>query len=433
MMQRKWPLELARGVAIGATITAAAGLLATGAGKQSWAGLKESPKQMVDEVWQIIYRDYVDASFNKNDWRQVRQQYLSREYSTKEEAYKAIREMLEKLGDPYTRFMDPQQFANLRVDTSGELTGVGIQLAQEEKTDRLVVIAPIEDTPAARAGILAQDYIVSIDGKNTKGMDINEAVSLIRGRPGTSVRLVIERGKQTLDFNLKRERIELHAVRQEVKETPTGKVGYIRMTQFNGNASQDVREAIRKLEAQGVTGYILDLRSNPGGLLQASIDIARMWMDKGTIVSTVTRVGEAERYEASRRPLTNLPLVILVDGGSASASEILAGALQDNGRATLVGTKTFGKGLVQSVRELEDGSGVAVTIAKYLTPSGKDINKEGIVPDVEINLTDEQREKIIKDRAIGTPADPQFARAVDVLTDLVRKNANPTVKQGSAK
>jgi carboxyl-terminal processing protease len=210
-------------------------------------------------------------------------------------------------------------------------------------------------------------------------------------------------------------------VRQELRETPTGKVGYIRMTQFNGNASQDVREAIRKLESQGVSGYILDLRSNPGGLLQASIDIARMWMNKGTIVSTVTRVGEAERYEASRRPLTERPLVILVDGGSASASEILAGALQDNGRATLVGTKTFGKGLVQSVRELQDGSGVAVTIAKYLTPSGKDINKEGIVPDVEISLTDEQREKIIKDRAIGTPADPQYARAVDVLTDLVRK------------
>ncbi len=432
MMQKKWPLELARGVAIGATVTAAAGLLTTGAGKQSWAGLKESPKQLVDEVWQIIYRDYVDASFNKNDWRQVRQQYLSREYSSKEEAYKAIREMLEKLGDPYTRFMDPQQFANLRVDTSGELTGVGIQLAQEEKTDRLVVIAPIEDTPAARAGILAQDYIVSIDGRSTKGMDINEAVSLIRGRPGTTVRLVIERGKQTLDFTLKRERIEIHAVRQEVRETPMGKVGYIRMTQFNGNASQDVRKAIRELESQGVSGYILDLRSNPGGLLQASIDIARMWMNKGTIVSTVTRVGEAERYEASRRPLTERPLVILVDGGSASASEILAGALQDNGRATLVGTRTFGKGLVQSVRELQDGSGVAVTIARYLTPSGKDINKEGIVPDVEISLTDEQREKIIRDRAIGTPADPQYARAVDVLTDLVRRNTN-TLRQGSAR
>ncbi len=432
MMQKKWPLELARGVAIGATLTAAAGLLATGVGKQSWAGLKESPKQLVDEVWQIIYRDYVDSSFNKHDWRQVRQQYLSREYTSKEEAYKAIREMLDKLNDPYTRFMDPRQFANLRVDTSGELTGVGIQLAQEDKTNRLVVVAPIEDTPAARAGILAQDYIVSIDGKSTKGMDINEAVSLIRGKPGTMVRLEIERGKQTLTFNLKRERIELHAVRHEVKETPAGKMGYIRMTQFNGNASQDMREAIRKLEAQGVTGYILDLRSNPGGLLQASIEIARMWMDKGTIVSTVTRVGEAERYEASRRPLTDRPLVILVDGGSASASEILAGALQDNRRATLVGTKTFGKGLVQSVRELQDGSGVAVTIARYLTPSGRDINKEGIVPDVEINLTDEQREKIIKDRAIGTPADPQFARAVDVLTDLVRQNNN-TVKQGAAR
>ncbi|MCS6782469.1 MAG: S41 family peptidase, partial [Gloeomargarita sp. SKYG98] len=319
------------------------------------------------------------------------------------------------------RFLDPKQFANLRMDTSGELHGVGIQLAQEEKTNRLVVIAPIEDTPAARAGILAQDYIVSIDGRSTKGMDINEAVSLIRGKPGTTVTLVIERGGQLLTFTLKRERIELHAVRHEVRETPAGKVGYIRMTQFNANSPQDMREAIRKLESQGVIGYILDLRSNPGGLLQASIEIARMWMERGTIVSTVTRAGEAERYEASRRPLTNRPLVVLVDGGSASASEILAGALQDNRRAVLVGTKTFGKGLVQSVRELQDGSGVAITIARYLTPNGRDINKEGIKPDVEISLTDEQRERIIRDRAIGTPADPQFARALDVLTDIVRK------------
>jgi len=432
MRQGKWPPEVARGVAIGATVTAAAGLLAAGAGNQSWAGLKESPKQLVDEVWHIIYRDYVDGSFNKTDWKQVRQQYLSREYSSKEEAYKAIREMLEKLGDPYTRFMDPRQFANLRVDTSGELTGVGIQLAQEEKTDRLVVIAPIENTPASRAGILPRDYIVSIDGRSTQGMDINEAVSLIRGRPGTTVQLVIERDKKLLTFTLKRERIEIHAVRHEVKETPAGKVGYIRMTQFNGNAAQDMREAIRKLESQGVMGYILDLRANPGGLLQASIEIARMWMDKGTIVSTVTRVGEAERYEASRRPLTDRPLVILVDGGSASASEILAGALQDNRRATLVGAKTFGKGLVQSVRELQDGSGVAVTVAKYFTPSGKDINKEGIIPDVKVELTEEQREKIMRDQAMGTPMDPQYVRAVDVLTDLVRRHSN-TLHRGSAR
>ncbi|MCS7292927.1 MAG: S41 family peptidase [Gloeomargarita sp. SKYBB_i_bin120] len=417
MTHQQW----ARGVAIGATATVAVSFLATGVGKQSWASLKESPKQLVDEVWQLIYRDYVDPSFNQTNWKQVRQQYLSREYSSKEEAYKAIREMLEKLGDPYTRFLDPKQFANLRMDTSGELHGVGIQLAQEEKTNRLVVIAPIEDTPAARAGILAQDYIVSIDGRSTKGMDINEAVSLIRGKPGTTVTLVIERGGQLLTFTLKRERIELHAVRHEVRETPAGKVGYIRMTQFNANSPQDMREAIRKLESQGVIGYILDLRSNPGGLLQASIEIARMWMERGTIVSTVTRAGEAERYEASRRPLTNRPLVVLVDGGSASASEILAGALQDNRRAVLVGTKTFGKGLVQSVRELQDGSGVAITIARYLTPNGRDINKEGIKPDVEISLTDEQRERIIRDRAIGTPADPQFARALDVLTDIVRK------------
>ncbi|MEN9207027.1 MAG: S41 family peptidase [Gloeomargarita sp. GMQP_bins_120] len=431
MIQQHGSRQWTRGVAIGATATAVVGLLATGVGRQSWASLKESPKQLVDEVWQLIYQDYVDPSFNRTNWRQIRQQYLSREYSSREEAYKAIREMLEKLGDPYTRFMDPKQFANLRMDTSGELHGVGIQLAQEEKTDRLVVIAPIEDTPAARAGILAQDYIVAIDGRSTKGMDINEAVSLIRGKPGTTVTLLIERGGQLLTFTLKRERIELHAVRHEVRETPAGKVGYIRMTQFNANAPQDMRQAIRKLEEQGVIGYILDLRSNPGGLLQASIEIARMWLDRGTIVSTVTRAGEAERYEAARRSLTQRPLVVLVDGGSASASEILAGALQDNRRAVLVGTKTFGKGLVQSVRELQDGSGVAITIARYLTPSGRDINKEGIKPDVEISLTDEQREKIIRDRAIGTPADPQFARALDVLTEIVRKGT--PVQRGSVR
>ncbi|MGA1626154.1 MAG: S41 family peptidase, partial [Prochlorothrix sp.] len=179
---------------------------------------------------------------------------------------------------------------------------------------------------------------------------------------------------------------------------------------------EEMREAIRDLEKQGVAGYVLDLRSNPGGLLYASIEIARMWMDQGTIVSTVDRKGLVDEEKANNRALTDLPLVILVDGGSASASEILSGALQDNDRAMLVGTQTFGKGLVQSVRPVGSGSGLAVTIAKYLTPSGRDINKEGIAPDVVLELSEEEREFLGQNRdAIGTPEDPQYREALNLL------------------
>jgi carboxyl-terminal processing protease len=187
-----------------------------------------------------------------------------------------------------------------------------------------------------------------------------------------------------------------------------------------------MRNAIKDLEKQQVTGYVLDLRSNPGGLLYASIEIARMWINDGTIVSTVDRQGETDRQQANNRALTDKPLVVLVDGGSASASEILSGALQDDKRATLVGTKTFGKGLVQSVRGLGDGSGLAVTIAHYLTPSGRDINKLGIDPDVVFELTDTQRKALQQDRTkVGTPDDPQYVKAVDILKQKIASQQSP--------
>ncbi|MBW4506087.1 MAG: S41 family peptidase [Scytonematopsis contorta HA4267-MV1] len=406
------------GLVLGATAVTLTTIAVTGFGihSQGQALFKESPKNLVDEVWQVIQRQYVDATFNKVDWQAVRKEYLSKNYTSKEDAYKSIRKMLEKLGDPYTRFMDPEEFKNMQVDTSGQLTGIGIQISQDEKTKQLVVISPIEDTPAAKAGIVSKDIILTIDGKSTKGMDTNQAVSLIRGEPGTSVKLMIQRGEQRLPFNIKRARIEIHPVRYSLQKSPTGNVGYIRLNQFSANAPKEMNRAIRDLEAKKVSGYILDLRSNPGGLLYASVEIARMWMNKGAIVSTVDRQGEREREEANGSALTTKPLVVLVDKGSASASEILSGALQDNKRATIVGTQTFGKGLVQSVRPLEDGSGMAVTIAKYLTPNGRDINKHGIDPDIKSELTKAQQTELIKDRdRIGTAKDPQFAKALEVL------------------
>jgi carboxyl-terminal processing protease len=423
-----------RGLVLGATAVVLTTVAVTGAGlrlSQSQAFFQESPKELVDEVWQIINRTYVDGTFNQVDWRATRSEYLEREYANKEEAYKAIREMLEKLGDPYTRFMDPEEFQNMQIDTSGELTGVGIQLAKDEETSELVVVAPIEDTPAFKAGILAKDVIIKIDGKATQGMEVDQAVKLIRGKPGTPITLTVKRGEQEIDYPLTRERIEIHPVRAHVENTPAGQVGYIRLTQFSAQASDEMRESVQKFEEQKVSGYILDLRSNPGGLLYSSIEIARMWIDDGAIVSTVDRRGEVERQQANGSALTDKPLVVLVDGGSASASEILSGALQDNKRATIVGSQTFGKGLVQSVRGLGDGSGLAVTIAKYLTPNGRDINKHGIDPDVVYELSDQQRKELQKDRTqIGTFNDPQFVKAFDVLKQEIAKKS-PTPQASS--
>lgn len=407
------------GLVLGATAVTLTTIAVTSLGIHSrgQALFKESPKELVDEVWQIIQRQYVDGTFNQVDWQAVRREYLNKSYANKQEAYKSIREMLKKLDDPYTRFMDPEEFKNMQVDTSGELTGIGIQIGLDEKTKKLTVIAPIEDTPAFKAGVLAKDIITKINGKSTEGMDTNQAVSLIRGEAGTKVNLTILRNGQQKQFTIARAKIEIHPVKFSQQKTPIGNIGYIRLNQFSANAGKEMQNAIKDLEKKQVPGYILDLRGNPGGLLFSSVEIARMWLDKGTIVSTKDRQGEQEREVAGGKALTKKPLVILVNKGSASASEILSGALQDNKRAVLVGSQTFGKGLVQSVRPLDDGSGVAVTIAKYFTPNGRDINKHGIDPDVKVELTQKQEQQLwLKEREkLGTLQDPQFAKAVEVL------------------
>ena len=278
---------------LGATAVTLSTIAVTSLGihSQGQALFKESPKELVDEVWQIIYRQYVDGTFNQVDWQAVRREYLNKDYSNKQEAYKSIRQMLNKLDDPYTRFMDPQEFNNMQVDTSGELTGVGIQISMDDDTKKLTVIAPIEDTPAFKAGIQAKDIITKIDGKSTQGMDTNQAVSLIRGKVGSSVILTILRNAQQKDVKITRAKIEIHPVRYSQQSTPQGTIGYIRLNQFSANATKEMRNAIKDLEKKKVVGYVLDLRGNPGGLLYSSVEIARMWLYQGTIVSTKSRVG----------------------------------------------------------------------------------------------------------------------------------------------
>ena len=388
----------------------------------SGGSISDSPKEVIDQVWQIVYRDYLDSSgdYDEKSWRQLRSKLLKKSFAGNAESYEAIRGMLASLNDPYTRFLDPKQFKEMRIDTSGELMGVGIQLSLDTKTKELVVVSPIEGTPASRAGVLSKDVIVSIDGNSTKGMSTEDAVKLIRGPEGSHVVLGLRRGDQVLDVPLTRARIEINAVTYRLNKTQDQrKIGYIRLKQFNANAAKEMRQAAKSLEEQGAEGYVLDLRGNPGGLLEASIDIARQWLNEGIIVSTRTREGIRDVRRATGSAITDKPLVVLIDQGSASASEILSGSLQDNSRAQLVGQKTFGKGLVQAVRGLSDGSGLTVTIAKYLTPKQTDIHKNGIEPDVKSEMTEQQLKDFTIEK-LGTNQDSQYVEAEKILTKKLK-------------
>ncbi len=384
--------------------------------------LNNSYKEVIDHVWQIVYRDFLDSSgkFRKSNWINIRKEVLSKTYSDSNDAYDAIRNMLSNLDDSYTRFLEPKEFNQMRIDTSGELTGIGIQIVKDKESDDLIIISPIEGTPAFDAGIKARDKILSIDDISTEGMNIEDAVKLIRGQRGTKVKLEILRGSQSFFKTLSREKIEIKSVTSKVNQTKNGlSIGYVRIKQFNANASKETRDAIKDLETKKVAGYVLDLRSNPGGLLESSIDISRHFINKGVIVSTVSKDGLKETKKGNGQALTKKPLVVLVNEGSASASEIVSGAIKDNKRGKLVGKKTFGKGLVQSMRTLVDGSGLTVTVAKYLTPNGTDINKSGIIPDIEVRMNINP----ILQREIGTRKDKQYRAGEKELINIInRKN-----------
>ena len=382
--------------------------------------LENNYKEVIDHVWQIVYRDFLDSSgkFERSNWINLRKEFLAKKYSDNNEAYDAIRDMLSNLDDPYTRFLDPKEFNQMRIDTSGELTGVGIQIVKDKESDSIIIISPIEGTPAYEAGIKAKDKILSIDNVSTKGLNIEDAVKLIRGRRGTKVKLEILRNGNSFYKSLLRERIEIKSVTSKINETKDGLlIGYVRLKQFNANASREMKDTLKDLEIKKVSGYVLDLRSNPGGLLESSIDISRQFIDKGIIVSTLSKDGLRETKRGNGKALTKKPLIVLVNEGSASASEIVSGAIRDNNRGKLVGKKTFGKGLVQSMRTLVDGSGLTVTVAKYLTPNGTDINKFGITPDIEVKMNSNP----ILQREIGTKRDRQYRAGEKELLKIIKR------------
>jgi carboxyl-terminal processing protease len=378
-------------------------------------------QKLVLQSWRIVNQSYVDETFNHQNWWLLRQKLVKKPMPNREAAYDVIDEMLATLNDPFTRLLRPEQYRSLQVSTSGELSGVGLQINVDPETQLVQVIAPLAGSPAASAGIEPRDYILEIDGIDTKTLTLDEAAATMRGKTGTKVAIKVQshENKSIRNVNLVRDRISLNPVYANLDRE--SHIGYVRLTQFSANAAQEIAHAVARLETQGATSYILDLRNNPGGLLQAGVEVARLWLDKGTIVYTVNRQGTLGSFDSNEGLLTDAPLVVLVNSGTASSSEILAGALQDNGRALLVGEKTFGKGLIQSLFELPDGAGLAVTVAKYETPSHKDINKLGIQPDRII-----KQETPILYTEIGTEKDVQYQAAVEALNNQTVADATPS-------
>ncbi|KAH9678821.1 Carboxyl-terminal-processing peptidase 3 [Citrus sinensis] len=329
-------------------------------------------------------------------------------------AYGKISGMLSTLGDPFTRIISPKEYQSFRIGSDGNLQGVGLFISVEPRTGHLVVLSCVEDSPAARAGIHEGDELIEINGERLDGIDSEAAALKLRGRAGTSVTVKVHSGKDVgresgiREVNIPRGYIKLSPISRTIipHRTPDGhltKTGYVKLSAFSQTAAADMANTIHELESEGAHSYILDLRNNPGGLVKAGLDVAQIWLDGDeTLVNAVDREGHTLPINmVDGHAITHDPLVVLVNEGSASASEILAGALHDNGRAILVGHKTFGKGKIQSVTELHDGSALFVTVAKYLSPALHDIDHVGITPDVQCttDMLSSPKESLLKNKS----------------------------------
>ncbi|MBU0573467.1 MAG: PDZ domain-containing protein [Candidatus Margulisbacteria bacterium] len=345
----------------------------------------------------------------------VKNNYVEKNVDNTNIVYGSIRGLLDSLDDPYSRFMEPKDYKEMQVRLRGSYNGIGIYIGMKDK--QLMVISPIKGTPAHKMGLKSKDRIATIDGKPTRDMALEQAVSLIRGPRGTKVKLGILRGdaKDPKDYAIVRDKIEIKSTEYKMIGDS---IAYIKLNTFEKKDSpKEVKAAIDAAKKKGAKGLIVDVRNNGGGLLDNAIDIGSMFIKKGAIVQTVDREGMRDVQYSNGQFIWDRPLVVLVNGASASASEILAGALRDNHVAPLVGAKTFGKASVQSVRVLQDGSAVLLTIAKYLTPSGEDISKKGIEPDYAIELPTEEADALLN----GDDAkDIQLQKAIDVLKEKIR-------------
>ena len=323
----------------------------------------------------------------------------------------AINGMVASVGDPYTLYMTPEQTKSFDQELEGSINGIGAEVGI--KDNKVIVISPISGSPAERAGIMANDIILTIDGTDTTGMDLGTAVSKIRGEVGTKVKLKIERAGKQLDFEVTRAKVDTKSVIWSIKDN---NIGYIEITRFDSNTTTLVKQAASEFKEKDVKGIIIDLRNNPGGYLDSAVEVSSEFIKSGLVVSekSVERDNIQQKYYASGKGTlldTSIPVVVITNGGSASASEIVAGAIQDNKRGILLGEKTFGKGSVQTVQSLADGSSIRITIAHWFTPNGKNISKEGIKPDVEIKMTEDD---------IANQKDPQLDKSIEYIKNKIK-------------
>ena len=351
---------------------------------------------------------------------QVQKNYVD-ETKVKDLVQGAIRGMLSTL-DPHSAYMTPEMYKEMQVETKGEFGGVGIQIGVKE--NRLAVIAPIEGTPAHRAGIKAGDFITKVNDESTKDLTLMDAVQKMRGPKGTKVNLTVQRDgtADPLQFTLVRDTIKIESVKSKMLDN----IGYIRLTQFQEATGRDLSKALKQFKEQKVQGTILDLRNNPGGLLTAAVEVSEQFLPSGKLV-VYTKGRESKKDEwfaKGKDQMEDAPMIILVNEGSASASEIVAGALQDWGRAVIVGTTSFGKGSVQTILPLGDGSGLRLTTAKYYTPKGRSIQSTGIMPDIVVKVQPVAVAKAGEGKASEKEADPKVAKP-PVAKDQPVPNGKP--------
>lgn len=355
-----------------------------------------------------VQNSFYDKSLNNQNWGYWKNRYITKIHSV-EDAYIAIDSALESLDDPYTRFLRPDEFKEQSMNISAKLHGIGVNITQ--LGSNVTIVGVLEDTPAQKAGLKIGDIILKIDDKDIKGLKLNEIADLIRGEINTKVSLKISRDKKIIVYNIKRSEIKI----KTVKLKRDGDIAHITISSFlSKNTPDEVQEALKK--SKNAKGIILDLRGNTGGLLPNAIEIANMFLPEGNIVSVVDRNGKKINLEGKKnKDYIKTPLVILINEGSASASEILSGALKDYNRAILVGEKTFGKGLVQRIETIQKENGLNITIAKYLTPNGTDINKKGIEPDYKVEFSNND---------FLNHKDPQLKKAKQILQNYDK------IKQG---
>ena len=324
----------------------------------------------------------------------------------------AIKGMFDSLKDPYSVYFTAKEYKSFNEDMNGKFGGIGVIVTKGD--DGLVtVVAPIEDTPGSRAGLRTNDKIVKIGGIDITAISLDEAVGKMKGDPGTKVHISVlrEKEKELIELDLTRELIKIKTVKEKMLD---GNIGYVKMSMFDVDTHKDFQVALEKLKSQNMKGMILDLRQNPGGYMEQAINIADLLMDKGLVVYTMDRKGKREDFNSKDGKL-NVPFVVLVDKGSASASEILAGAIKDRNIAKLIGVKTFGKGVVQTVESLKDGSGFKITSQKYFTPKGISINKIGIEPDIEVKALEPK-----KGEDSDKLKDVQMDKALEYLKSIMK-------------